>query len=263
MDKRILQQLDRPPPDGQATWTAALVAQAVGEVSRESVSRLLRRRGLHLRRRRSWCVSTDPEFTAKAADIVGLYLAPPENAVVVCMDEKPHIQALQREQGWLIFCERESVHGFSDRYERKGTTTLFAALEAATGLVKTAHHKRRRRREFLDFMNELISEWPDRDIYVILDNLSTHKPQEDRWLRKHPRVHFHFTPTHASWLNQIETWFSILQRRVLKGASFSSPRQLRMAIDRFTQSYNKRAVPFEWQKREVHVKPLRRYYADL
>lgn len=111
---------------------------------------------------------------------------------------------------------------------------------------------RRRRREFLDFMNQVVADYDDQDIHVILDNLKTHKPKEDRWLKRHPNVHFHFTPTHASWLNQVETWFSLLWRGALRGASFTSPRQLRQAIDWFIQAYNANATPFEWTATEVH-----------
>jgi len=251
-EQRILDMLDQPPPEGYATWNGRLVAEALGDVSADHVWRVLRRHGISLQRRRSFCVSTDPEFVPKAADIVGLYLAPPENAVVLCVDEKPSIQALERAQGWLKLPNGRALTGFSHEYKRHGTTTLFAALDTVTGLVKGGHYKRRRRREFLDFMNELIADYDDdTEIHVILDNLNTHKPKNDRWLRKHPNVHLHFTPTHASWLNQIEIWFSILSRSALKGASFESPRQVRQAIDRFIEAYNENAAPFEWTKRTV------------
>ena len=234
-------------------------------MSADQVWRTLRRHGISLRRRRSWCLSTDPEFAAKAADVIGLYLDPPENALVLCVDEKPQIQALERAQGWLRLPDGRALTGFAHEYQRHGTTTLFAALEVATGQVQTGHYARRRRREFLDFMNEVLAAQPDPEIalHVILDNLSTHKPKHDRWLARHPNVHFHFVPTHASWLNQIEIWFSILKRRALNGASHTSPRQVRDAIDRFVVAHNARAAPFEWQKREVHQVSLSRHYADL
>ena len=186
-------------------------------------------------------MSTDPEFARKAADIVGLYLDPPRNAVVLCVDEKPHIQALERAQGWLRLPNGRALTGFSHHYKRHGTTTLFAALDVATGQVQTGHFRRRRRREFLDFMHEVAGTYPDQELHVVLDNLNTHKPKDDRWLRRRPHVHFHFTPTYASWLNQVECWFSILSRRALKGASFTSPQGLRAAIDGFTQAYNQEA----------------------
>jgi len=251
-EQRILDMLDQPPPEGYATWNGRLVAEALGDVSADHVWRVLRRHGISLQRQRSFCVSTDPEFVPKAADIVGLYLAPPENAVVLCVDEKPSIQALERAQGWLKLPNGRALTGFSHEYKRNGTTTLFAALDTATGLVKGGHYKRRTRRPFLDFMSELIADYDDdTEIHVVLDNLNTHKPKDDRWLRKHQNVHFHFTPTHASWLNQIEIWFSILSRGALKGASFESPRQVREAIDRYIKAYNETAAPFEWTKRTV------------
>lgn len=262
-EKRVLAQLDQPPPTGHVTWTGSLLAQALGGVSPHGVWRMLRRHGISLRRRRSWCISTDPEFAAKAAGIVGLYLHPPENALVLAVDEKPSIQALERAQGWLRLPNGKALTGFSHCYTRHGTTTLFAALDVATGQVKTGHYARRRRREFLDFMKEIVAAHPGREIHVVLDNLSTHKPKEDRWLRRHPHVHFHYTPTYASWLNQVECWFSILSRRALQGASFTSPQQLREAIDRFVKAYNQQAAPFEWKKAVVHPTPLKRYYSYL
>jgi len=263
-EKRILAMLDQPPPAGYGAWTGSLLAKALGEVSADQVWRVLRRQGIHLRRRRSWCVSTDPEFAAKAADIVGLYLAPPENALVLCVDEKPHIQALERAQGWLRLPNGKALTGFSHEYKRHGTTTLFGALEVATGQVKAGHYRRRRRREFLDFMNEVVTEYPpDKELHVILDNLNTHKPKHDRWLARHRNVHFHFTPTHASWLNQIETWFSLLWRQALRGVSFTSPRQVRQAIDAYIAAYRQTAHAFEWRKRLVHSTSLKHNYTDL
>lgn len=263
-EQRILAKLDEEPPSGHATWTGKLLAKALGDVPKQQVWRVLRRRGIHLRRRRSWCISTDPEFAPKAADIVGLYLNPPENAVVLSIDEKPHIQALERAQGYLRLANGQAVKGVNHEYKRHGTTTLFAALNVLTGKVAAAKHThRRRRREFLAFMNEVVDAHPNREIHVVLDNLNTHKPKNDRWLARHPKVHFHFTPTHASWLNQIECWFSILSRAALSGASFTSPAQVREAIDAFIKRYNPEAVPFEWKKQIVHsVHPTRRY-ADL
>jgi transposase len=259
-EHRILAILDKSPPEGFATWTGSLVAEGLGDVSSHQVWRVLRLHGIHLQRRRSWCISADPEFAAKAADIVGLYLDPPENAVVLCVDEKPHIQALERAQGWLRLPNGRALIGYNHQYKRHGTTTLFAALELATGLAKAGHFSRRRRREFLLFMNEVVASYPNKEIHVILDNLNTHKPKNDRWLSRHKNVHFHYTPTHASWLNQIEIWFSILARRALKGASFTSPQQVREAIDRFLKAHNKNAAPFEWRKRHVYPKSLKEKY---
>ncbi len=221
--QRILAQHDQPPPSGHATWTGALLAAALGDVSKHQVWRVLRKHQISLRRRRSWCLSTDPEFARKAADVVGVYLDPPDNAVVLAVDEKPHIQALERAQGWLRLPNGQALTGFSHGYKRHGTTTLFAALEVATGYVTGAHYWRRRRRDFLDFMNRLVALYEGYQLHVVLDNLNTHKPKRDRWLKRHPNVHFHYTPTRASWLNQVEIWFSILSRRALRGASFTNP----------------------------------------
>ena len=261
-EKQILTKLDEPPPEGYASWNGRLLAEALA-ISKDQVWRVLRKHGISLQRRRSWCVSTDPEFAAKAADIVGLYLDPPENAVVLCVDEKPHIQALERAQGWLKLPDGRALTGFSHHYKRHGTTTLFAALEVATGLVKAGHYNRRRRVDFLDFMNNIIAEYPDQEIHVILDNLNIHKPKNDMWLKRHKNVHFHYTPTSACWLNQIECWFSILSRSALKGASFTSPGQLRKAIDDFLKVYNESAEPFQWLKRQLYQKDLQKKYANL
>lgn len=258
-EKRLLAQLDTPPPRGYAAWNGRRLAQALG-VSTDWVWATLRRYDISLQRRRSWCISTDPEFTRKAADIVGLYLHPPENAVVLSVDEKPHIQALERAQGWLRLPDGKALTGFSHEYKRHGTSTLFAALEVASGQVKAGHFHRRRRRDFLAFMNEVVAAYRRRELHVIVDNLNTHKPKQDRWLRQHPQVHLHFTPTHASWLNQVEVWFSLLARQTLRGASFTSVRQLREAMDAFIDAYNPQAVPFEWTKREVRpVEPKYKY----
>jgi transposase len=263
VDRRILAALDRPPPAGFVRWTAPLLARELGDVSDQHIWRFLRAQRIDLAGRRSWCLSTDPEFVAKAADIVGLYLAPPDHAIVLAVDEKPAIQALERAQGYLKLPNGRSLHGQAHEYRRRGTTTLFAALEVATGQVKAKHAKRRRRAEFLDFMNEVVADYPDQEIHVVLDNLRTHKPKRDRWRARHKNVHFHFTPTHASWLNQVEIWFSILARRTIQGASFTSVRQLRQAIDAFIEAYNPTATPFQWRKATVHPKRLASRITDL
>src|SRR5271154_4085259 len=262
--RRILGGLDRPPPAGFARWTAPLIAQALGDVHEQYVWRFLRAQKIDLAGRKSWCVSHDPEFAAKAAEIVGLYLDPPKGALVVAVDEKPHIQALERAQGYLKLPNGRALGGRAHDYKRHGTSTLFAAFDIASGEVMARHYKRRRRVEFLDFMNRVVAAHPKREIHVILDNLNTHKPKRGRWLARHknvhfhftpthhtrgrgrgsPRhknVHFHFTPTHASWLNQVECWFSILGGASLRGASFTGVVQLRKHIDAFIERYNQTA----------------------
>jgi transposase len=260
--KRILAMLDQPPPAGYSNWTAPLLARALGDVHEQYIWRFLRAQKIDLSGRKSWCESNDPDFVAKAAEIVGLYMAPPDNAVVLSIDEKPSIQALERAQGYLKLPTGRAMIGQSHDYKRHGTTTLFAALDIATGKVTGRHYKRRRRVEFLHFMNKIVAEYPVREIHVILDNLSTHKPKRDLWLARHPNVHFHYTPTHASWLNQIEIWFSILSGKSLDGASFQTVDQLKAHIDSFIASYNEEARPFVWTKSKVHHKRLKPCFAD-
>jgi transposase len=250
--RRILALLDQPPPEGYARWTGPLIAQLLGDVHEQQVWRFLRSQKIALAGRKSWCESNDPQFAAKAADVVGLYMAPPENAIVICVDEKPSIQALERAQGYLKLPNGRALSGHSHDYKRNGTSTLFAAFEVVTGKVMAAHKKRRRRVEFLDFMNDIVAVSPGTAIHVVLDNLNTHKPKDDRWLKHHPNVHFHFTPTRASWLNQVEIWFSILEGKSLRGASFTSVKQLREHIDAFIEAYNQNPTPFVWTKAEVH-----------
>jgi transposase len=250
--RRILALLDQPPPAGYARWTGPLLAQALGDVHEQQVWRFLREQKIDLSGRKSWCESNDPEFVAKAADVVGLYMAPPENAIVICVDEKPSIQALERAQGYLKLPNGRALTGHSHDYTRNGTSTLFAAFEVATGKVTAMHKKRRRRIEFLDFMNDIVAAYPGQELHVVLDNLKTHKPKNDAWLKRHPNVHFHFTPTRASWLNQVEIWFSILQAQSLRDASFTSVEQLRKHIDAFIEAYNRSATPFVWTKAKVH-----------
>src|SRR3954447_8055748 len=252
--RRVLAVLERPPPAGYARWMGPLIASELGDVHEQQVWRVLRAQKIDLSGRKSWCESDDPDFDAKAADVVGLYMAPPENAIVICVDEKPSIQALERAQGYLKLPNGRALSGHSHDYKRNGTSTLFAALEVATGKVTVAHKKRRRRVEFLDFMNDIVAAHSATDtaIHVVLDNLSTHKPKNDRWLTRHKNVHFHFTPTRASWLNQVEIWFSILEGKSLSGASFTSVKQLREHIDAFIDAYNKHPKPFVWTKAKVH-----------
>jgi transposase len=249
--KRILALLDKPPPHGYARWTGPLLAQALEDVDVQYVWRFLREHKIDLVARKSWCESNDPEFTAKAADVVGLYIDPPAKAIILCVDEKPSIQALERAQGYLKLPNGRALSGQSHDYKRHGTTTLFAALEVATGKIIAAHSKRRRRVEFLGFMKRIVATFPDRELHVILDNLNTHK-KCDHWLKKHPNVHFHFIPTRSSWLNQVETWFSVLQGQSLTGASFTSVEQLQKHIDAFTAAYNETAQPFAWTKKRVY-----------
>jgi len=257
-EQRILEQLDKAAPKGYAKWNGNLLAQQLKGISKDQVWKVLKKHKIHLQRNHSWCISTDPEFSRKAADIVGLYLHPETQAVVLCVDEKPSIQALSREQGWLRLPDGRAISGYSHEYTRNGTITLFAALEIATGQVKGKFYKRKRRREFLDFMNEVITGYEaEQPIHVVLDNLSTHKPKHDKWLQRHKNVHFYYTPTHASWLNMVEIWFSLLSRYALKGRSFQSVKELMTAIENYMEVYNESSHPFEWTKEKVYAKSLK------
>lgn len=259
---RVLAVLEQPPPSGQATWDGPAVARVV-KGSVHAVWRVLRAEGICLQRQRSWCVSTDQQFAAKAADIVGLYLNPPQKALVICVDEKPSIQALERKTGYVETDSGKIVRGYKSTYKRHGTLNLFAALEVATGQIKTAITHKKRREDFLQFMDQVVAETaPEQELHVILDNYCTHK-KCDPWLAKHPHVHFHFTPTSASWLNQVEIWFGILSRKALRGLSTTSTTELRAALEAFIKAYTPKAKPFKWRKREVKGSQLRNTIVNL
>lgn len=260
--RQVLAILESPPPKGQATWDGASVATAV-QGSKHAVWRILRKEGICLQRQRSWCVSTDKEFSAKAADIVGLYLDPPHNAIVVCVDEKPSIQALERATGYVETSSGKIVRGLKSTYRRHGTLNLFAALQVATGHIHSNTTSLKRREEFLQFMDQVVEETAtDKELHVILDNYCTHK-KCDEWLAKHPNVHFHYTPTSASWLNLVEVWFGIMSRKALRSASFKSVKELKDAIEEFIAVYNPKAKPFKWRKREVKGSQLRDTIVNL
>ena len=261
---RVLEALELPPPKGQARWDGPALARHLG-ASGDAVWRVLRKEGICLARRRSWCVSTDPQFAAKAADIVGLYLSPPQNALVISVDEKPSIQALERATGYVYASDGTIVRGLKSTYKRHGTLNLFAALEVATGAIHTQTTKLKRRVEFLAFMDQVLAELPvveGREIHVILDNYCIHK-RCDEWLMAHPDVTFHFTPTSASWLNQVEIWFGILTRKALKDGDFRSVEQLIKAIEEFIEAYRPTAKPFIWRKREVKGAQLKNTIRNL
>lgn len=260
----ILKKLEEIPPNGLARWDGPALSDALN-ISVDAIWRILRKEGIQLSRQRSWCVSTDPEFTAKAAEIVGLYLAPPDNAVVICVDEKPSIQALSRTTGYVKCRNGKTVRAIKSTYRRNGTQNLFAALEVATGQVHGKLTNTKKRVDFQEFMEELILSFPqdnEKEYHVILDNYCTHK-KNDEWLSKHTNVFFHYTPTSASWLNQVEIWFNIMTRKVLRGASHNSVQQLCEAIERYLLFYNETAEPFVWRKREVHGSQIKDNIANL
>lgn len=248
----VLAKLEEDPPTGYAQWDGPLLAAETG-YSKHAIWRLLRAQRISLARKRSWCVSTDPLFVPKAADVVGLYLAPPKNALVICVDEKPNIQALERATGYAVSSDRKLVRALESTYKRNGTLNLFAALEVATGQIhgKSTEPAKKTKKGFLEFMDELLTELPESGEYhVITDNHSIHE-RHGLWLDEHPNVFFHYTPTSASWLNMVEIWFGILTLKSLRGTSSSGTQELGAHIKTFQEAYNKTAQPFVWKKREI------------
>ena len=236
------------PPDGSTQWTTRTLAARLG-VSRETVRRVWAEHGLRPWRTDTFKLSNDPHFAAKLVDVVGLYVDPPERAVVLCVDEKTQLQALDRTQPSLPMT-RGRAQTMTHDYKRHGTTDLFAALNVATGEVTTALRERHAGRDVLAFFKQIDKTVPRHlDVHVVLDNLSAHKAPEVRdWLAKprQARWHLHFTPTSASWLNLVEGWFSILTNRRLKRGSFSSLQHLVDAITLWTDEWNKNPTPFRW-----------------
>ena len=262
--KKILAKLDEKPPYGMSRWDGGSLASALG-ISDDYIWRFLKKNSICLSRQRSWCISTDPEFAAKAADIVGLYLAPPHNAIVISVDEKPSMQALSRKTGYVYAENGKIVRAYKSTYKRNGTLNLFGALEIATGMVKGKITERKKRSDFLQFMDELLAGYPasnTTEFHVILDNYCIHK-KNTAWLDEHKNVYFHFTPTSASWLNQIEIWFGIMSRKVLRGASHNSKAELKEAIEKFIEGYSKNPHPFKWRKREVKGSQIKDTISNL
>ena len=257
----LLELLKSPVPEGYSRWDAPLLASKLG-CSKDIVWRILKSEGISLKRQRSWCISTDKDFAAKAADIVGIYIEPPLKAIVLCVDEKPSIQALERRIGYIETSDGKIMRAYKSTYKRNGTLNLFAALNVATGHVSTKTTKAKTREDFLKFMNELVAEYLDQELHVILDNYCTHKKNE-KWLIENQNVHFHFTPTSASWLNQVEIWFGIFSRKSLNGASFSSTEKLAEHIEHYVESYNKDCMPFKWKKREVRGSQIKNTIENL
>jgi transposase len=235
------------PPPGEAThWTGAAMAKAVG-VSVSSVQRIWRAHGLEPHRIQQFKLSKDPEFVEKLRDIVGLYLNPPAHAVVLSVDEKSQIQALDRTQPGLPL-KKGRAGTMTHDYKRNGTTTLFAAMNVLDGTVIGRNMQRHRHQEFIRFLNAVEREVPaGKLIHVILDNYAAHKhPAVRAWLARHPRWVFHFTPTSASWLNAVEGFFAVLTKRRLKRGVFRSVYDLQSAINRFLKEHNGQSKPFIW-----------------
>jgi len=235
-------------PKGRTHWSTRSMARSVG-LSHSSIGRIWRAFGLQPHRTESFRLSQDPLLVEKVRDIVGLYMSPPDNAVVLCVDEKSQIQALERAQPILPMDIGQPERRTHD-YVRHGTTDLFAALDYATGNVLGKCYAQHRAKEFKLFLREIDDNVPsDLDVHVVLDNLSTHKtPEIKRWLSRHPRFHLHFTPTHASWLNLVERFFGLLTEHALRRGSHKSSRELRTAIQDYLDAHNEEPKPFRWTK---------------
>jgi transposase len=235
-------------PEGATHWSTRLMAREAG-MSQTAVSRIWRAFGLQPHRQETFKLSTDPFFVEKVRDIVGLYLDPPLMAMVLCVDEKSQIQALDRTQPMLPLAPGLPERRTHD-YERHGTTTLFAALDIATGAVIGDVHRRHRGSEFLQFLRTIEANVPAMlDIHLVMDNYGTHKtPAIKNWLARHPRFHVHYTPTSASWLNQVERWFATLTQRYIRRGTHRSTRQLEQAIRHYIKINNSDPKPFVWSK---------------
>ena len=239
---RVCQQ-----PEAQSRWSVRTLASELGLPS-STVHSMLVAAKLQPHRIRTFTFSPDPEFEAKLLDIVGLYLNPPENALVLCVDEKPSIQALDRTQP-LLPLRAKKPRSWTNEYVRHGTQTLLAALEIATGKIVAHVRDRRTTVDFLSFMNDVVKSYPSGELHVVLDNLNIHKNEAARqWLLQHPRVHFHYTPTHASWMNMIECFFSILTRQGLTQSVQRSKKDLKEFLLRYLDRYSRNPTPFTWTK---------------
>jgi transposase len=254
----ILSATVTPPPDslqaiGVTHWSSRRLADWLARkkkiaVSHDSITRLWRRFCLQPHRTEGFRFSTDPQLEAKIADVVGLYLHPPANAVVICIDEKSQVQALERSQPILPMRSGIPERQTHD-YARHGVTCLFAALNTATGQVTDACYPRHRHQEFLRFLKKVAAAYPAVDLHVVCDNYATHKHAGVRaWLAKNTRVTLHFTPTGCSWLNLVECFFSVITRQAIRRGSFTSVRQLTGAIGAFIDHWNDHPRPFAWTK---------------
>jgi transposase len=250
--QRVIAKTLEPPPGGESHWSVRRLAQATG-LSHATVHRIWRQHRLKPHQARTFKHSRDPELEAKVVDICGLYLNPPEGALVLCVDEKTQVQALDRTQP-ILPLRPGLPEGRTHDYRRHGTTSLYAALQIATGQVLAECHPRHRPAEFLAFLRRIVREYPTGQLHLVLDNSSTHStPEVARWLGRHRRVHLHFTPKGASWMNLVESWFSILTRQHIRRGTHRSVAELVAAIDRFVASWNERACPFVWTKSPAQV----------
>jgi transposase len=255
-DAEIIAATLEPPPASLAVthWSSRLLGKHLG-IGDATVARAWRAYRVQPWRRETFKFSTDPELEAKVRDVVGLYLDPPEHAIVLCVDEKSQIQALDRTQPILPLRPGLPERATHD-YKRNGTTTLFAALEVATGTVLDRCYDRHGKAEFLDFLKQVAKAYPRRELHIVLDNYHTHKHDDiNQWLAKHPRITLHFTPTSGSWLNLVEVFFGIITRQAIRRGSFDSVKQLVTAIRAFIDGYNDRCRPFIWTKTADQILP--------
>jgi len=248
----VRKTLQTKPKDG-THWTIRSAAKDT-KLSRPTVHRIWQAFGLQPHRQRHFKLSTDPFFVEKVRDIVGLYLNPPDKAIVLCVDEKSQIQALDRTQP-LLPMGLGYVEGVTHDYIRHGTTTLFAALDIALGQILTCCKNRHRHQEYLQFLKQVDANVPpDLEIHLVVDNYATHKhPKVKRWLASHPRYQVHYTPTYASWLNQVEIWFNIITQRAIRRGTFKSVKELVAKIEMFVNQYNRTSHPFVWTATEDSI----------
>jgi transposase len=234
-------------PEDETHWSTRRLAKKV-KVSKSTVQRIWNRNRLQPHLQKTFKYSNDPELAEKVVDIVGLYMDPPEKALVLSVDEKSQIQALNRTQP-LLPMKPGYPESRTHDYERNGTTTLFAALNVATGEVVGKCRNNHKHQDFLNFLRILDKTYPEGEIHLVLDNYATHKhPRVKSWLSRRPRFVLHFTPTSASWMNQVETWFSILTRRAVRRGTFNGVTPLRKAIHAFIDKWNEGTLPFKWVK---------------
>lgn len=247
LEAKVLAVTRRPPRDGSTHWSCRKLAAALN-ISKDTVHRVWRRVGIKPHRLERYLASNDPDFEKKAADVIGLYLDPPQHAAVFCVDEKSAIQALDRKDPVLPLSPgRAERHGFE--YYRHGTLSLFAALDIKTGKVHGKTAARHTSHEFVDFLTEVVARCrPGQEIHIVLDNLSVHKTVKvTAFLEVHPNVQLHFTPTYSSWLNQVEIWFARIEREVIARGVFTSVTDLKRKIMRYIRAYCKSAKPFRWR----------------
>lgn len=253
--EKVVETVCKKPPRGLSKWSVRSLAEHL-KMDKDKVHRILKEHDLKPHRISTFNFSPDPQFKEKLLEVVGLYMTPPKNAVVLCVDEKTGIQALDRTQP-LLPLRSGKPKAWTNEYVRHGTRTLLAALDVSSGTVTAWVNKQRRTKDFITFMDMVVDEYPNERLHVILDNLNTHngKPAQE-WLDQHPNVTFHFTPTHASWVNLIECFFSILTRNGLRQSVHRSVKELEKFLYTFIEEYNKKCGPFTWTKGPEKLKKI-------